>query len=87
MWARASAGIVPGFFLAAALDGLACFAWPGPWQATLVPGLIAFFPLWTAVFCASIRAPGGGQAWAWLTSLAVLGMWLLRTAQTNGWIA
>ena len=38
MWARASAGIVPGFFLSAALVGLASWMLPGPWQSTLVAG-------------------------------------------------
>src|SRR3546814_6402406 len=35
-----------GFFLAAALVGLVGWALPGPWQSTIVPGLVAFFPLW-----------------------------------------
>ena len=45
MWARATAGIVPGFFLSAALVGLVSWMLPGAWQSTIVAGLIAFFPV------------------------------------------
>src|SRR3546814_1510837 len=37
MWSRAGAGLVAGFFLAAALVGLVGWALPGPWHSTIVP--------------------------------------------------
>lgn len=40
MWGRASAGALPGFILAAALVSLLGRLLPGPWQSTLVPGLV-----------------------------------------------
>lgn len=87
MWTRASAGVVPGFFLAAGLLGLCCWLLPGAWQATLVPGLIAFFPLWIGLVCASLAFSGGARAWAWLTALAVLALGLLWWLQTSGAVA
>ena len=45
MWPRAFAGIVAGFFLAAAATGLLAWLPPGPWQRALVPSLIPFIPL------------------------------------------
>jgi hypothetical protein len=86
MWARLAAGVVPGFFLAAALVGLACWLPPGAWQATLVPGLVAFFPVWLAIVCLSLRFASGTRAWLWLTGLAVAGLALLRTLQLAGWV-
>ncbi len=86
MWGRASAGVVPGFFAAAALVGWVCWLVPGSWEATLVPGLVAFFPAWTAVFCLAFRFGDGRRAWGWLGTLAVLGLGLLRIAQSAGWV-
>ncbi|MEO7065772.1 MAG: hypothetical protein ABI114_02585 [Rhodanobacter sp.] len=86
MWARASAGVVPGFFLAAALLGLVCWLLPGPWQLTIMLGLVAFFPLWIGVICAAFRFPSGARAWAWLTALALLGSTLLWLLQQSGWV-
>jgi hypothetical protein len=86
MWGRATAGVVPGFFVAAALVGWVCWSWPGPWQHTLVPGLVAFFPAWVGVICASFKFAGSVRAWSWLGALAVLGLCLLWTAQAAGWV-
>jgi len=86
MWARASAGIVAGFFLAASLLGLACWSLPGPWEATLVPGLLAFFPLWVGVACAAFRFASGARAWGWLGALALAGLGLLWLAQAAAWV-
>ncbi|MEO6103688.1 MAG: hypothetical protein ABIP44_08635 [Pseudoxanthomonas sp.] len=85
MWARASAGIFPGFLLAAGLVGWVSWLWPGPWQSTLVAGLIAFFPAWMAVIGASFFFANGKRAWAWLGAaglFSVAGLWLL---QAMGW--
>ncbi len=86
MWGRASAALVPGFFLAAGLMGLVCWTLPGPWQSTLVPGLVAFFPLWICVAGAAFAFASGARAWAWLGGLAIAslgGLWLLQQA---GWV-
>lgn len=86
MWGRLSAGVIPGFFTAAALVGWVCWLLPGPWQRTLVPGLLAFFPAWVGIICVGFRFASGRRAWAWLTSLGVLGVILLRVAQSLGWV-
>ena len=86
MWTRASAGIVPGFFLAAALLGLVCWLLPGSWESTMVAGLIAFFPLWVGVFCVSFLFSSGKRAWMWLSALALLGLGLLWILQALGWV-
>ena len=87
MWPRISAGVVPGFFAAAGLLGLLCWAWPGPWQATIVPGLLAFFPLWIGVICGSVQFASGMRAWIWLTALAISALGALWLGQTSGWLA
>ncbi|KRG70905.1 hypothetical protein [Pseudoxanthomonas dokdonensis] len=86
MWARALAGVVPGFFLSAAVLGLFCWGLPGPWQSTLVPGLVAFFPIWTIVIAASFKFADGRRAWAWLSALAVLAQSLLWALQASQWL-
>ena len=77
MWARAIAGIIAGFLLAAAATGLLAWLPPGPWQRALVPTLIAFIPLWMLAalwafsFRSALRAWRGGSAAA---GCAVLGL-------------
>lgn len=87
MWLRASAGVGPGFFLAAGLLGLGSWLLPGSWQATIVPALIAFFPLWIGLICAALRFSSAARAWTWLTGLAILALGLLWLLQTRGWVA
>lgn len=86
MWTRLAAGVVPGFFLAAGVLGLVCWSLPGPWQATIVPGLVAFLPLWIGLVCVSLRYADGVRAWAWLTALAILALALLWLLQASGWV-
>lgn len=86
MWARASAGIVPGFFLAAGLLGLISWLLPGPWESTIVVGLLAFFPLWIGIVCASLRFSSGRRAWLWLDALALSTLGLLYLLQLSGWV-
>ncbi|MBN8922009.1 MAG: hypothetical protein BGP10_13880 [Rhodanobacter sp. 68-29] len=86
MWARASAGVVPGFFLSAALTGLVGWLLPGPWQSVLVPCVLAFFPVWIGVVCASLQFASGKQAWLWLSVLALAGLGLLRALQMLQWL-
>lgn len=86
MWGRASAGVVPGALVAAALVGWICWLLPGPWQRALVPGLVGFFPAWIGVICASFKFGDGKRAWAWLSLLAVLTIGLLWTMQSIGWV-
>ncbi|WMJ69917.1 hypothetical protein [Stenotrophomonas sp. 24(2023)] len=81
MWPRALAGIIAGFFLAAAVTGLIAWLPPGPWQHALVPSLIAFIPLWmlAALWAFSFRS--GLHAWSGLGTAAMAGfalLWLLR---------
>ena len=86
MWARASAGVLPGFFLAAAVVGLVGWLLPGRWESTLVVGLLAFFPLWIGVICAAFRFTSGKRAWGWLSAPALLGLGLLWLLQASGWV-
>lgn len=86
MWMRLAAGMVPGFFLAAGGLGLVCWSLPGPWQGTIVPGLVAFLPLWIGLVCVSLRFANGVRAWAWLTVLAALSLALLWLLQASGWV-
>jgi len=84
MWARATAGIVPGFFLSAAIVGLASWLLPGPWQSTLVLGGLAFFPVWVGVFCLGFLFRSGARAWLAYSLLAaggLAGLTLLRHLQ------
>lgn len=81
MWMRAFAGLLAGFFLAAAATGLLTWLPPGPWTSALVPGLIAFVPLWmlAALWAFSFRSPT--RAWLVLSASAAAGflaLWLLR---------
>ncbi len=86
MWSRALAGIVPGFFLAAALVGLCSWSLPGPWQATLVPALVAFFPAWMVVIGVGFFFRSGRQAWAWLGVAAIAATGLLWWLQSMEWV-
>ena len=65
MWARAFARVVPGFLLSAGLVGLVTWSLPGPWQGTLVAGIIAFFAMWIGVMATSFQfASGKGRRWS-----------------------
>jgi hypothetical protein len=86
MWSRALAGVLPGFFLSAALVGLVSWSLPGPWQATLVPALVAFFPVWMVVMGGSFLFATGKRAWAWLGGTALAGLVALWTLQALEWI-
>ncbi|KGM51391.1 membrane protein [Lysobacter concretionis Ko07 = DSM 16239] len=87
MWGRATAAALPGFILAAALASLLGRLWPGPWQATLVPGLVLLFPLWISIAAASFRFAGGWRAWGWIGSLALAALGALWLLQATGWAA
>src|SRR3546814_9766663 len=80
MWSRAGASLVAGFILADALVGLVGWALPGPWQSTIVPGLMAFFPLWFGAAGTAFGSRNGRPARAWLGGLAIAGfarLWAL----------
>ncbi len=85
MWSRASAGLVAGFFLSAALVGLVSWVLPGPWQSTIVPGLVAFFPLWIGAAGAAFGFSSGRRAWGWLGGLALAGFAALWALRALGW--
>lgn len=81
MWARALAGLFAGFFVAAAAAGLIAWLPPGPWQAVIVPSMIAFIPLWMLAALWAFAFRTGLRAWIWLSASAALGfavLWLLR---------
>ena len=86
MWARAFAGIVPGFLLSAGLVGLLTWALPGPGQGTIVAGIIAFFVVWIAVMGASFQFASGKRAWAWLSALAIVSLGVLWVLQWLRWV-
>jgi len=86
MWARAIAGILPGFFLSAALVGLLTWLLPGKWETAIVGGLIAFFPVWMGVIAASFQFANGKRAWAWLSALALIAMGVLWGLQSLAWV-
>lgn len=86
MWGRASAGIVPGFFLSAALVGLASWLLPGPWQSTLVAGALAFFPVWVGVFCLGFLFRSGVRAWIAYGAFAAAGLLLLWALRQWQWV-
>ncbi|MGQ4660708.1 hypothetical protein [Lysobacter sp. F6437] len=87
MWGRATAGALAGFVLAAALVALLGRLWPGPWQATLVPGMVAFFPLWIGIAAAAFRFGSGLRAWVWIGGSAVATLGALWLLQATGWVA
>jgi len=86
MWARVSAGAIPGFFLSVAAIGLIDWLLPGPWQAALLPCMLAFCPLWVGVICASLKFADGKRAWLWLSAAAIVGLGLLRALQALHWV-
>lgn len=86
MWARAMAGIFPGFFLSAALVGLVTWLLPGAWEKTLVAGIIAFFPVWMGVIGASFMFGNGKRAWLWLVTLALMATGALWGLQALQWV-
>lgn len=87
MWSRACAGVFAGFFASAALVGLTCWLMPGPWQATIVPGLVAFIAAWIVAASAAFAFADGRRAWAWLSLLALCGFASLHTLRLLGWVA
>lgn len=86
MWGRATAGIVSGFFLSAAIVGLVSWLLPGPWQSTLVVGGLVFFPVWVGVFCASFQFRSGARAWAFYSLAAVAGLVGLALLRHLQWV-
>jgi hypothetical protein len=86
MWSRAAAGAIGGFFLAAGLVGLVCWSLPGPWQATLVAGVSAFFPLWMIAICLAFFFSTARRAWLWLGGGALASLGLLWLLQFQGWV-
>lgn len=86
MWARATAGIVPGFFLSAAIVGLVSWLLPGPWQSTLVAGGLVFFPLWVGVFCAGFQFRNGLRAWTVYSVASVAGLAILALLRHLQWV-
>jgi hypothetical protein len=49
-------------------------------------GLLAFFPLWIGIVCATLRFSSGRRAWLCLGIAAVAGLSLLRLLQASGWV-
>jgi hypothetical protein len=87
MWSRALAGVVPGFFLAAAFTGLVAWGAPGPWQNALVPSLVFFVPTWIAILGGAFLFANGRRAWIALGTSAALAFVVLIALKTLGWVA
>ncbi|WP_199098813.1 hypothetical protein [Dyella sp. ASV21] len=78
MIARCLAGTLLGFPLAAALLALALHWLPEHGAAYVVPALILFFPLWTAVMVATYLFRSGTHAWLTLgvaNAVTFLALW------------
>jgi hypothetical protein len=86
MWARALAGLVAGFFVAAAAAGLVAWLPSGPWQAAIVPSLIAFIPFWMLAALWAFAFRTGLRAWSWLGATALAGFALLWLLRVNHWV-
>ncbi|MBA3930505.1 hypothetical protein J2X02_000052 [Pseudoxanthomonas japonensis] len=86
MWARATAGIVPGFFLSAVLVGLVSWVLPGPWQSTLVAGGLVFFPVWVGLFCLAFQFRSGARAWWIYGAISVAGLGMLTLLRYLQWV-
>lgn len=81
MIARAAAGVVLGFPLSGLLLALLLEPWPRHGQAALIPVLLLFFPLWTAIVGGSFLFRSGRHAWLALAlaNAAAFGLlWVLR---------
>ncbi len=81
MIARCLAGTVLGFPLAALLLALLLHVLPGHGQALLIPALILFFPLWTALMAVAYMFRSGPRAWLLMGSANIVvfaALWLLR---------
>jgi uncharacterized membrane protein len=81
MIARCLAGVLLGFPLAAAILSLLLYALPRHGAAYLIPVLIGFFPLWTALMIGAYLFRSGRRAWLVLggANLIAFGaLWLGR---------
>lgn len=81
MIARCLAGTLLGFPLAALLLALLLHLLPGHGEAFLIPALILFFPLWTALMASAYMFRNGLRAWLVMggANVVVFGaLWLLR---------
>lgn len=87
MWGKATAGFFPGFLLSAGLVGLVSWMLPGPWESTLVAGVIGFIVVWIGVASASFQFASGARAWAWLSAGAAVSLGLLWTLKHFGLVA
>ncbi|AIF47974.1 hypothetical protein [Dyella japonica] len=81
MIARCLAGTVLGFPLAALLLALLLHVLPRHGDAFLIPGLILFFPLWTAFMAGAYLFRSGARAWLVMGGANIVvfsTLWLLR---------
>ena len=86
MWGRATAAAIPGFLLSAGVTGLVSWLLPGPWQSTLVAGVVAFFAVWMAAMALAFQFRNGKRAWAWFSGGAVVSLATLWILQTLQWV-
>lgn len=84
MWGKATAGFFPGFLLSAGLVGLLSWLLPGPWESTLVAGIIGIIPVWIGIAGASFMFANGKRAWGWLSLGAAVSLGLLWALQKSG---
>lgn len=81
MIARAAAGALLGFPLSGLLLALLMALSPAQGQGWVIPALILFFPLWTAVMAATFLFRNGRRAWLVLGGANVVLLALLTAAR------
>lgn len=84
MIARCFAGTLLGFPLAGLLIALSLQWLPNHGQAVLIPALILFFPLWTAVMAGTYMFRSGLRAWLVLGGANVVAFAALWAARLHG---
>ena len=81
MLGRCLAGVLLGLPLSMALVGLVVWCWPGSSQGVVIPALVAFFPVYTALMVVAYLFRSALQAWGWLGLANVAAFALLWLAQ------
>jgi hypothetical protein len=81
MLGRCLAGVLLGLPLSMALVGLVVWCWPGSSQGVVIPALLAFFPVYTAVMVAAYLFGSARRAWGWLAVANLAAFALLWVAQ------
>ncbi|GHD67803.1 hypothetical protein [Jeongeupia chitinilytica] len=84
MWGKLIAATVLGLPLSTFSVGAVLYAWPGPWQDGMVPGMLAILPVWLAVVAASPLFRSAPRAWGSLALATLAAFAALSAARTLG---